>query len=354
MSEIANRVSEYDFFVITARMKKNLPKRERIGNAEVLRIGFGYVFLDKILSPFWGAVLTRKLIKEHNVKLFWSLMVTFTSGAPFLLKMFRLNKNIPILLTLQEGDSERHLKFSNLGLTGLAWFFAVRMADRIQVISNYLKDYAVRIGARCAIDVAPNGVDLGKAQAANRKEQIASGKVVITVSRLVHKNGIDVLINAVVKVAKKIPDVQLWILGGGEDEAKLKDLAKKFNIEENVKFFGEIRNEKVYEYLARADVFARPSRSEGLGTSFLEAMAAGLPIIGTPVGGIQDFLRDNETGLFCNVDDPQNLADKILQLLNNGALRREMASQGRNLALQRYSWGRIAGQMKSIFDKMIL
>ena len=378
IKEITDRIDEYDFFLICARIYKTYPKYERIGNVEVYRVGFGLGFLDKILSPFWGAYLARSFMKRYNIKLFWAMMVTFASGAPFLLKIFRLNKNIPILLTLQEGDSENHLKFSNLGFTGLSWLFAVRMADKIQVISNYLKDFAIRMGAKGEIEVAQNGVDSRNFQnsplrripglrpseaktfasdpissfQSNSSFKKPNYKTVITVSRLVYKNGIDILIKAVARIKKEIPNVRLLILGGGEEEKSLKNLTTNLALNENVEFTGEVPNEKIYEYLAQADVFVRPSRSEGLGTAFLEAMASGLPIIATMVGGIPDFLKDGETGFFCKVDDPKDLSRKILTIFENDLLRKKLARNGQELVLRDYSWDNIALRMRGIFDKM--
>ena len=355
VKEITERIAEYDFFVITTRLRRDLRAHERIGNVEVFRVGSGKIpILDKILSTFLGAILARRLMKKYNVRVFWSMMVTFTSGAPFLLKVFRLNKNIPILLTLQEGDSEAHLKFSNFGLTGLAWFFAMRMADRIQTISGYLKGFARRMGAKQEIAVVPNGVDLTKFKNQNSKIKMTNqnSKIVITTSRLVKKNGIDTLIKAIAEVKKEIPDIKLWILGGGEQAAELNSLAEHLGIKSSVKFFGEIPNDEVYDYLGQADIFVRPSRSEGLGTSFLEAMAVGLPIVATSVGGIPDFLKDGQTGLFCKKDDPSDLAEKISQLFHDADLRKKVAQRGQELVLRDYSWDSVALRVKGIFDKM--
>ena len=110
---------------------------------------------------------------------------------------------------------------------------------------------------------------------------------------------------------------------------------------------GHIEPEKVYDYLAVADIFVRPSRSEGLGSSFLEAMGAGLPIIATPVGGIPDFLKDGETGLFCEVDDPQDLAEKIKLLMADETLAKRIAENGRQLVLEKYNWDNIAKQIQN-------
>ena len=93
-------------------------------------------------------------------------------------------------------------------------------------------------------------------------------------------------------------NVKLLIVGDGPLRENLKFKIKNLKLENKIELLGEVSPDKVPQYLAEADIFVRPSLSEGLGTAFLEAMAVGLPIIGTPVGGIPDFLKDDETGLF--------------------------------------------------------
>ena len=146
---------------------------------------------------------------------------------------------------------------------------------------------------------------------------------------------------------------KVQILGTGPDEKELKDLAKELKVDDIVQFLGHIEPEKVYDYLAEADIFVRPSRSEGLGSSFLEAMGAGLPIIGTPVGGIIDFLKDGETGLFCEIDDPKDLAEKIKLLMVDETLAKQIAENGLQLVLEKYDWDNIAKQIKKILSHII-
>ncbi|MBU1102183.1 glycosyltransferase family 4 protein, partial [Patescibacteria group bacterium] len=110
--------------------------------------------------------------------------------------------------------------------------------------------------------------------------------------------------------------------------------------------------EDVPKYLAISDVFVRPSLSEGLGNSFLEAMAAGVPIIGTKVGGIPDFLRDGETGLFCEARNPQSIAEKITLLLSDEILRQRLIANARKLVEEKYNWDNIAQKMGNIFEKL--
>ncbi|MBI3631934.1 MAG: glycosyltransferase family 4 protein, partial [Candidatus Vogelbacteria bacterium] len=102
--------------------------------------------------------------------------------------------------------------------------------------------------------------------------------------------------------------------------------------------------------LSSADIFVRPSLSEGLGISFLEAMAVGLPIVATNVGGIPDFLKDGKTGLFCEVDNPKSVAEKVMRLMNEPDLYRAISHNGRKLVEEKYSWDTIAAR----FDKLFL
>ena len=94
-------------------------------------------------------------------------------------------------------------------------------------------------------------------------------------------------------------------------------------------------------------MFVRASRSEGQGISFIEGMAAGIPIIGTPVGGITDFLKDGETGLFGKVDDPQSIADVTMKLIEGKELRERIVTNAKKMVKEKYDWDLIAEQMRS-------
>ena len=242
-------------------------------------------------------------------------------------------------------------------------------ADYIQAISKYLADWAKSEGATCPIEVVPNGVDLNKFKIQSAKIKITNqnSKIrIITTSRLVEKNGVDVLIRASSYLKVIIPDTRflIQIVGGGKEENALKKLTRDLKVDDVVEFTGEITPERIPEYLQQADIFVRPSRSEGLGSSFLEAMAAGLPVIGTAVGGITDFLVDynaknteqsanDANGLFVEKDNPKDLAQKIGFLLERADLREELGENGRRLIEEKYNWAQIANQMNRIFQKLI-
>ena len=126
-------------------------------------------------------------------------------------------------------------------------------------------------------------------------------------------------------------------------------MTTNLKLENRVKFIGYVSHAEMSKYLHASDIFIRPSVSEGLGNSFLEAMAAGLPVIGTPVGGIPDFLRDGETGLFCEVHNPRSIAQKVEKLIKDRESRNYIIKQAKAMVEEKYTWNKIAGEMKKIF-----
>ena len=349
VKEITDRINDLEFDLVTLRFDKKLPKFEKAGNVNVYRINS-----SKLLFPFMAFLKGVKLNRKRKYSVVWSIMANRAGFATLFFKLW--NPKVKYLLTLQEGDTldypEKRMGISKIIL---APFFRkiFTKADHIQAISNYLADWARKMGARTPVEVVPNGVDTSKIKNQISKIKNKEEKIIITTSRLVHKNGVDILIRATAELKNMAPEInfKVQILGSG-DNKELKDLAKKLKVDDIIQFLGHIEQEKVYDYLAEADIFVRPSRSEGLGSSFLEAMGAGLPIIATPVGGIRDFLKDNETGLFCEVDDPKDLAEKIKKLMTDENLAKQIAENGHQLILEKYDWIKIAQKMENIFKTM--
>ena len=177
--------------------------------------------------------------------------------------------------------------------------------------------------------------------------------VLVTTSRLALKNGLDDLIKSVNHLVYKIGiKTKLIILGTGPDEQKLKDLAKQSGVAANVIFMGYKPYNELPKYVEMADIFIRPSLSEGFGNSFIEAMAVCTPIIGTEVGGISDFLHDGQTGLFCKVRDHISIADAVAKYVKNPELYKTIQNKGQQLVLTKYSWDKIAGEMDKVFKKI--
>ncbi len=349
VKEITDRVEDFEFDMITAQIKLGLAKFEKIGNINVYRVGFGFWF-DKYLLPFLGLRKAKQLERKNNYNLTWSIMASF--GGFLGLRFKKKYPNKPWLLTLQEGDPPREIE-EKVGIFKF-WFYQIfKRADYFQAISSFLYNWAITNGAKSG-EIVPNGVDIRKFKQASGetikelKEElgIKNEKVILTVSRLVKKNGIDDLIKSGQYLGFPF---KILIAGSGEQEKELKYLAKKINLEDKVIFLGHINYNDLPKYYSTADIFVRPALSEGFGNVFVEAMAAGVPVIGTSVGGIPDFLKDRETGLFCEVRNPKNIAQKIREILENDNLRNHLINNGLELVEKEYNWGNIVLKMEEVF-----
>ena len=352
IKNITDRLPEIDFDLITSRPpaggSKNIPEYEKMGDVNIYRVGnslslFSFL-LPKIFFPIAVFFKAQQLIRKNGpYGMIHAYQASQAAGGGWLLKW--RYPDIPFLVTVQEG---KVLNQQSL-LTRLFRYFIFRKADSVTAISNYLVEYVKSQNSKIPVVLIPNGVDLNKFKSSD--DHIDS-KIIITSSRLVEKNGVGDLIDAMAIVREKIPDAKLKIIGDGPLRENLTVKMKKLNLEDNMDFLGEISYELLPEYLSIADIFVRPSLSEGLGTAFFEAMASGLPIIGTPVGGIPDFLKDEETGLFCKVSDPKDIADKIIKLLEDGGLRKRLADHSRKLVEEKYDWDLIASKFKDIYARI--
>ncbi len=346
VKEITDRLSnDFEFHLITARLKRNLKSVEKIGAITVHRIGIGIPLLDKFFLPYCGAWETLRLNKKEHFIAFWCIMVTFASGAAYISNWFQ--KKVPTVLTLQEGDSENWLRYRWLGLLDLSWRLAFRYADFLTAISTYLLNRSRRLGYKGKAELIPNGVDIKRFENKNYQPR-NSINTLVTTSRLVEKNAIGDIIEALKFLP---PSIRLKIVGTGKLESTLRAKVEKSDLKDRVEFMGAVPNTELPKYLHEADVFIRPSLSEGQGISFIEAMAAGLPVIATPVGGIPDFLKDTETGLFCEVNNPQSIAKQVKRLINDVDLRLRLAENAMQMVTERYDWNLIAEKMKrQVFD----
>lgn len=343
VKELTDRLIDYDFDLITARFDRRLPVEEVVGRVRVFRVGSGSPFWDKFFLPWRGTSLVLKLHRDNNYRAFWCVMATFASGAAYLANIFGRLK-VPIILNLQEGDSETHFARRWLGLINVSWWLALKQSRVVTVLSIYLSSRAKRWGYRGEPVIIPNGVDLEKFQPA---EIDLAKKVIITTSRLVLKNGVGDLIEAMPLLPRQ---VSLQIYGTGSLQQALEQQVKQLDLTDRVKFFGHVAPDDLPAKLAQASVFCRPSLSEGQGISFLEAMAIGLPTVGTAVGGIVDFIKEGETGWLAEPSNPQSIAKKIAFILDPAHKDEVLAvaKKGQVLVRRNYSWDDLAGKMNQI------
>ncbi|MBP7005927.1 glycosyltransferase family 4 protein [Patescibacteria group bacterium] len=355
LREITDRMPDENVHVFTARIRRGLTSRERIGNVEVHRFGVGHP-IDKYLLAILAPLAAWRLQRKVKNPVIWSLMASYNGFAALFYTWMRPSART--LLTLQEGDPFEHIE-KRVGFFNPFFKKIFRRADAIQAISAYLAEWAVHQGARVVPEVIPNGVDLErftKPMPTVEREAfraklgyLPEDIVLITTGRLIKKNAVDDVVRALSSLPER---VKFLSVGEGEDRDGLERLIKERGLEKRVQLHPKCDHEMLVRFLRASDIFIRPSLSEGLGNSFLEAMAAELPIIGTPVGGIADFLHDGETGIFCQPRDPASIVTAVQRLIEDSLLRAKLVQQGLKAAIDSYGWKGIADRMQGILGRL--
>lgn len=375
IKEITDRFDpdEYQFDMITLRFDSRLPEVERIGNITAYRIG-GTVENAKVsdrnlppilkrakllfpLTAFWKAIsLHRK--KPYDMS--WAMMANYAAFAALMFKY--AYPKVPYYLELQDGNSLRQVKTRQPVLRA-AWLLYKRIylkADRIKAISTFIEKLAREIGYQGPVVVIPNAVDTEKFSAPVSGEKLWELKnkygkehgdiYLFTASRLVLSRGVEDVIRALPHLPE---NVKFLIAGEGDDRAKLEEIAQKANVADRVIFAGHVSHSELPALLKMCDIFVRPSIIEGFGNAFVEAFAAGIPVVATPVGGIVDFLYDPwkdpeypSTGIFCEVRNPESAAKAVRAYLDDPALTATIVKNAKALAKEKYDWNLIAEQMR--------
>jgi glycosyltransferase involved in cell wall biosynthesis len=180
-----------------------------------------------------------------------------------------------------------------------------------------------------------------------------SGQVILTVGRLDSNErykGADALISALPRVLKASPDASLVLVGDGDDRPRLEHLALDFAVSERAHFLHGLSPVQLFACYANCEVFALPSKGEGFGLVFLEAMASAKPVIGGAHGGIPDIVEDGVTGLLVPHGDPERLALALKTLLTDPAYAREMGARGRARVLKEYTFEKFQSRFTRILD----
>ncbi len=378
IKEITDRINsrDYEFHMVTLRFDTSLPKVEKVGNVTVHRIGYAKpsptdedlrkfpLYCNKYIFQFSAAWKAMKLQRKNQYHGIWAMMAHSCGVPAAIFKIFY--PRIFYILTLQEGDPISYIERTVRPLWPL-FIRAFTKADVIQAISNYLGQWARRRGFRGPLEIIYNGANTRDFRKIYSEEELTELKkkvgkkegdiYIVTTSRLAYKNAVD----DIIKALPLLPlFVNLLVVGGGPEEKELKNLAQSLEVEKRVKFVGQVDRSETPKYRRIADIFARPSRSEGLGISFISAMAAGLPVIGTQEGGIREFLFDAKrnpdkqtTGWAVDKDSPEQIAAAVKYIIANPEKVKKIIQSARRLAYEKYNWDTIVEDMrKKIFSRI--
>jgi glycosyltransferase involved in cell wall biosynthesis len=221
-------------------------------------------------------------------------------------------------------------------------------ATRVIVLSESWRQWVQGMSARAHIVTLPNPV----VSASGGHEQFdRTGRDILFLGRLVEGKGVNDLLAAVARMSSAVAPPHLWLCGEG-DIATYRTAAKKLGIEQLVHFPGWVRGEHKASLLGRASMFALPSYQEGLPMSILEAMAAGLPVVSTRVGGIPEAVTDGVEGFLIEPGDVDALADRLGRLLSDPATVKRMGHAARARVEATFAAEHIVARLGMIYAEL--
>lgn len=297
--------------------------------------------------------VVRRLLQTHRydaVHIFFSL----PTGA--LLPFLNL-RGVPVVVSLRGSDVPGYDPY-NLGmqrahrllrpLTRWIW----RRADRVVAVCESLGRLTSRTCPGLAYTVVPNGVDLTLFHPEGSGRRGLPGRLrCLAVARLVERKGLGDLIRAFAQLERG--RFELEIVGDGPDVGVLRDLAAGLGVGQEVRFLGSLDREGVAQRYREADLFTLPSSAEAFGNVFAEALASGLPIVGSDVGGIPELVEHGTNGLLVPPGDPHALARAINYLGRDPELRAEMSRRNRAKAEATLEWAQVTKRYLSIYEAVM-
>jgi glycosyltransferase involved in cell wall biosynthesis len=227
-----------------------------------------------------------------------------------------------------------------------------RSSRRVICISELVREQVLAgMGTGCRTSVVYNGVDPELFSPGS--ETASAGPIVLCVGNLIPIKGQEVLLRAVASIRSDFPDLTLEIIGHGPERTRLEALAQELQISERVRFLGPQSREQVAAAMRGCTVFALPSRYEGLGCVYLEAMSVGKPAIGCRGQGIAEIVRHGSNGFLVGPDNEKELALALAMLLRDEPLRRNLGAAARDTILERHTLAQQAETLIRIYRECL-
>jgi glycosyltransferase involved in cell wall biosynthesis len=318
----------------------------RAGMIDNVKEGF-LVKIQVLTFLFFNVFYSLRILKNMDViHVQWPIPNGL--GALFLKKFY----GIPYITTIH--GEEVHLSKRYHMLFALRWL--VNNSSKTITNSNATRNFCLEAGLdEEKIDVIPFGVDTDFFRPLDvyKDENIFQ---ILSVGYLIERKGFEYLIRAMPHVLEKHENVQLKIVGSGPLESKLKSLIYELDLTGKVEIVKNVSDEKLLMLYNSADLFILPSivdsqgNTEGLGVVLLEAMACGVPVIGSDVGGISDIIEDGKNGVLVIQKDILGLANEISNLSSDKELCKKISCCGSQMVRNKFSWNKIAEKYLKFYD----
>ena len=301
----------------------------------------------KILLPTPGvAYCVNAIVRERNIS-----TVFFGAAAPLGLLSRGLRKaGVQQIVALTHGHE---VWWSKVWPFTLAMKSISRHVDHLTYLGEYTRSAIAQSitkeAATRMVKIAP-GIDtdhFSPVDASQLRSELGltEKKVIVSVGRLVHRKGQDVLIEAMPAIIKEVPEAHILMIGEGPYRSYLENRVKALGLQERVTFIGRLQYADLPRYICAGDLFVMPSRSrlaglevEGLGIVYLEASACGLPVIAGISGGAPDAVLVGETGLVVDGRRKTDVAAAVVELLLDSDRSKAMGIRGRQWIIKEWRW----------------
>jgi len=303
--------------VLTKKFPENLPTYDIYDNTKVFRIPKPDT--DDEYRNFLEQILANPELKADIIH-----VVGVRRPLPLFALVLARKWHVPCLMTfvgndVVEGPIWEEHKIDTIN--------SIAQADGYSAYSESIADNARRVANISGdISIIKTGLDLQKIH--DIESYKSDIPYIISARRLIYNKGLDILIHAFSDVSKQFPDLKLLIAGEGEEEHNLKKLTCTLGLQNKIDFIGTIPLDKLYSYMKGAVAHICPSRSEGGGNVNIEASACGCIPIGAEIGGISEYIKNNETGLLFESENNDDLAQKITKVLHNNGTNDKLIRNG--------------------------
>ena len=365
--------------ILTRKLPFHASDVENIGGVEEHR----YTFHEKLFPFFFKSIMSdcRKALRTLEGNFPFDIIDFHQPFSAIGVLSLTASRRVPYVYTCHSLSFEEYVSRSSFPGNPLKWMLhhlqisvrksieqtVLKKSDHIVVLSEYTREKLERTyGITSAkASIIPGGVDLERFRPSTDKAQIRArlnlpqDKVVLfTVRNLVPRMGLENLISAFKIVQNGSRDVLLVIGGEGPLELALKNQVNQCGLENSIEFAGYIPDEDLPSYYQMVDLFILPTTElEGFGLVTVEALASGLPVLGTPVGGTREILTKLGPDHLFDDSNPQSIARGILKALSgwatNQAVYKNISETCRKVAEEHYSWDNHVNKLEDLFYSML-
>jgi glycosyltransferase involved in cell wall biosynthesis len=337
--------------VITSGIKKGHDTQEEMEGMTVHRLTYSFKISNTPFSFRWYGKI-KKIIKAENPDI-----INIHTPVPGIGDIAALAaKGKPIVVTYHAGSMRKHKIFVDICIWLYEHFFMqclLKRAVKIACPSDFVRLNFLGKFIYKSVTITP-AVDTSVFKLRpERKTQYPSILFVAGLNRADQHKGLQYLLEAMSELRKKISNIHLIVVGEGGMRSEYEQRVKNLGLEEAVVFTGRLSGEKLAEQYQCAHFFVLPTLNESFSMVILEAMASGLPVVSTNVGGVPTLVSNNETGFLVEAGDGPAVTQKILELIENSQLAADFGNKGRNKVLAGFDWGRRAEKYHEIFLQIL-